>query len=221
MTSLLASLVVVHLIALMMPGPDFFFVTRTAVSQSRYKALLGVVGITAGCGVWAGLSMIGLHLLFNALDWLRSLVTALGGAYLFWMGASLLLSVWRSRRAAEALSAEAEKHDPATASEAGAQHPFVFGLLTNLSNAKAIIYFGSVFTTFAAADLGISGKLAVLGIVLLETFLWFGFVALVFGLPQMRRAYQRLSRVIDTIAGFIFAGFGAALLAEAVRLGVG
>ena len=61
---------------------------------------------------------------------------------------------------------------------------------------------------------------AVLGIVLLETFLWFGFVALVFGLPQMRRGYQRMSRVIDAAAGVIFAGFGAALLVEAVRLGI-
>ena len=51
MHSLLASLVVVQLIALMMPGPDFFFVTRTAVSQSRGKAILGVLGITVGCGV--------------------------------------------------------------------------------------------------------------------------------------------------------------------------
>lgn len=220
MHSLLASLVVVQLIALMMPGPDFFFVTRTAVSQSRGKAILGVLGITVGCGVWAGLSMVGLHILFETAGWLRGIVTGLGGAYLLWMGANLLLSVWKSRRAAAHLTAAAETAEPELQTEGDMRHPFLFGLFTNLSNAKAIIYFGSVFTTFAAADLGLAGKLAVLGIVLLETFLWFGFVALVFGLPQMRRGYQRMSRVIDAAAGVIFAWFGAALLVEAVRLGI-
>lgn len=97
------------------------------------------------------------------------------------------------------------------------RHPFLFGLFTNLSNAKAIIYFASIFSTFAAADLGLSGKLAVLGVVLLETFLWFGFVAFVFSPPVLKAGYQRMARVIDAAAGLIFAGFGVGLLLETVR----
>lgn len=216
MVSLFASLIVVHLIALMVPGPDFFFVTRTAVSESRSRAMLGVLGITAGCAVWAGLSMIGLHLLFETASWLRGVLTGLGGAYLIWMGMNILRSAL-TRPAAQ--SADVTEKNADNAAD-GMQHPFLFGLLTNLSNAKAIIYFGSVFSTFAAADLGLAGKLGILGVVLLETFLWFGFVALVFGLPKMRRGYQRMGRGIDIAAGLIFAGFGAALIIEAMRLGL-
>ena len=65
MMSLFFSIAVVHLIALMSPGPDFFFVTRTAMSQSRPKAMLGVLGFAAGIFVWAGVSILGLHILFE------------------------------------------------------------------------------------------------------------------------------------------------------------
>jgi threonine efflux protein len=42
----------VHIIALMSPGPDFFFVSQTAVSRSRKEAMMGVLGITWAS--WSG-----------------------------------------------------------------------------------------------------------------------------------------------------------------------
>lgn len=45
----------VHIVALMSPGPDFFFVSQTAVSRSRKEAMMGVLGITCGVMVWAGI----------------------------------------------------------------------------------------------------------------------------------------------------------------------
>ena len=43
---LFLTVALVHLVALMAPGPDFFFVSQTAVSRSRAEAMQGVVGIT-------------------------------------------------------------------------------------------------------------------------------------------------------------------------------
>ena len=48
MLALLGSILVIHLFALMSPGPDFVFVTRTAIVESRARAILGVAGIVAG-----------------------------------------------------------------------------------------------------------------------------------------------------------------------------
>lgn len=83
----------------MLPGPDFFFVTRTAISSSRTAALSGVLGITAGCCVWATLSLAGIHLLFEAAPVLENLLMAAGGAYLTWMGAGLLRGLLRKKSA--------------------------------------------------------------------------------------------------------------------------
>ncbi|MDP1265342.1 LysE family transporter, partial [Klebsiella pneumoniae] len=46
MLMLFLTVALVHLIALMSPGPDFFFVSQTAIRRSRREARLGVLGIT-------------------------------------------------------------------------------------------------------------------------------------------------------------------------------
>lgn len=212
MFALIATIAVVHLLALASPGPDFLFVTRTAVSQSRGKAMLGVLGITAGVAFWAGLSILGLQVLFTFLPWLQSTITVAGGLYLIWMGWQLLKSAMKKP------SADANA-DSSLNGEAGdtMQHPFLFGLLTNLANPKAIIYFGSIFAGLITPDVPNFMRGVIYAMVIAETFLWFGLVALIFGLPPLRRGYRKLCRWIDGLAGVLFVGFGLGLIWSVVR----
>jgi threonine efflux protein len=89
---------------------------------------------------------------------------------------------------------------------------FVKGLLTNLANPKAIIYFGSVFSLFVGEDVGAGARWGIFLLIVLETFAWFTVVASLFALPSMRRGYQRLAKWIDGFAGALFAGFGIHLI---------
>lgn len=66
MLMLFLTVAMVHIVALMSPGPDFFFVSQTAVSRSRKEAMMGVLGITCGVMVWAGIALLGLHLIYSA-----------------------------------------------------------------------------------------------------------------------------------------------------------
>ena len=63
MLMLFLTVALVHIIALMSPGPDFFFVSQTAISRSRREAMMGVLGITCGVMVWAGVALLGLNLI--------------------------------------------------------------------------------------------------------------------------------------------------------------
>ena len=80
--SLFLTVAIVHLIALLSPGPDFFYVSQTAVSRSRHEAMAGVLGITLGVAIWAALALLGLQLLLHRLSWLERLITLGGGIYL-------------------------------------------------------------------------------------------------------------------------------------------
>ena len=42
------NLIIVHLFGLMTPGPDFFYVSRMAASNSRRNTVCGILGITFG-----------------------------------------------------------------------------------------------------------------------------------------------------------------------------
>ncbi|WP_329741343.1 threonine export protein RhtC [Dyella sp. A6] len=201
--SLFLTIALVHLIALMSPGPDFFYVSQTAVSHSRREALAGVAGIALGVAVWAALALLGLQLLLHRLAWLERLIAICGGAYLCWLGLKML-------RGAMVASASLPTHAVRLAN--GPWRALRNGLFTNLANPKAVVYFGSIFSAFVGDRLGAGARWGLWVMVVVETLLWFAFVAGVFALPAMRRGYLRLSRWIDGCAGAVFMLFGLHLI---------
>jgi threonine efflux protein len=202
MLMLFLTVAMVHLIALMSPGPDFFFVSQTAASRSRKEAMMGVIGITLGVLVWAAVALMGLHLILQKMAWLHQIITVGGGLYLCWMGWQLLKSA----------RAKKQSGDDTPVALPARGRTFMRGLLTNLSNPKAVIYFGSVFSMFVGDSVSGGERLGIFLLIVVETLAWFSLVALVFALPKMRRGYQRLAKWIDGVAGVVFAGFGIALI---------
>lgn len=204
MLMLFMTVAVLHIVALVTPGPDFFFVSQTAVSRSRKEAMMGVLGITGGVMVWSGVALLGLNLILEKMAWLHSIIMVGGGLYLCWMGYQMLRSALKKEmvKPTEEVSVELARSG----------RSFLKGLLTNLSNPKAIIYFGSVFSLFVSNDVGSAERWGLFVMIALETFVWFTVVASLFALPQMRRGYQRLAKWIDGVAGVLFAGFGIHLI---------
>lgn len=207
MLSTLFTIAAVHLIALMSPGPDCFIVMQTAVGRSRKEALCCVLGITLGVAFWAALSLLGLQWLFEQFAWLQQLIMFLGGLYLGWLALLLLRSACNKQTASQ-------QNVPTPRS---GFRSFAIGLLTNLSNAKALIYFSSVFSLFITADMETSEAVLIYAVVVLESFFWFSFVALILGLPKPKAFYRKSGRWIDGICGAIFGVFGTALIWTAVK----
>ena len=203
MLMLFLTVALVHIIALMSPGPDFFFVSQTAVSRSRKEALMGVLGITCGVMVWAGVALLGLHLIIEKMAWLHTIIMVGGGLYLCWMGYQMLRGALKK--------SDAPAPEPQV-ELARSGRSFLKGLLTNLANPKAIIYFGSVFSLFVGDNVGTGERWGIFLLIVLETLTWFTVVASLFALPAMRRGYQRIAKWIDGIAGTLFAGFGIHLI---------
>ncbi|EQB3643956.1 threonine export protein RhtC [Raoultella ornithinolytica] len=203
MLMLFLTVALVHIIALMSPGPDFFFVSQTAVSRSRKEALMGVLGITCGVMVWAGVALLGLHLIIEKMAWLHTIIMVGGGLYLCWMGYQMLRGALKK--------SDAPAPEPQV-ELARSGRSFLKGLLTNLANPKAIIYFGSVFSLFVGDNVGKGERWGIFLLIVLETLAWFTVVASLFALPAMRRGYQRMAKWIDGIAGTLFAGFGIHLI---------
>ena len=51
---------------------------------------MGVLGITCGVMVWAGVALLGLHLIIEKMAWLHTIIMVGGGLYLCWMGYQML-----------------------------------------------------------------------------------------------------------------------------------
>lgn len=203
MTPLL-SIALIHFFALISPGPDFFFVTQSAIRQSRSHALFAALGISLSILVWALCAISGLHYLFQKMAWLQQVLMILGGLYLFYLGIQLFKS---------ALSKKTESDKIATTVIGKSYKSLLFkGFLTNMANPKALVYFSSVFAIAINTEASIFQQSSLIALVFFESLIWFTFVAFVFSAPKMNQYYQKFSKKIDGITGGIFISFGCLLI---------
>lgn len=204
--TMLLTIALMHWLALMTPGPDFFFISQLAVSRSRKEAMMGVLGITLGVIFWAGIVLAGLHILLDKLTWLSKGITLGGGAYLLFMGLQLVRSAWRCH---QSTAAQQPTH---VLSAQQLKASFIKGLLTNLSNPKAIIYFGSIFSLLIGDTTSVIDRWGLLALIAAETLIWFTSVVVLFSKPWLQTQYQRCAKWIDGMAGSLFIAFGLFLL---------
>ena len=195
------NLIIVHFFGLLSPGPDFFYVSRKAASSSRQTTLAAILGICFGVLLWAAASILGLSLLFASSPKLQDLVMILGGSYLVYLGYKMLK-----------VRSNAVFDESRVPQEGSFGKEFSLGLMVNLSNAKVVVYFASVMS-FVLGGMQQTGQmLAALAIIVIEAFLYFYLVSLLFSRPLAKRIYSRYSRYIDNFAGFIFVCFGGYLI---------
>ncbi|AEC16171.1 MULTISPECIES: LysE family transporter [Gallibacterium] len=197
---MLWNIMIVHLLGLMSPGPDFFYVSKTAAGNSSRNAFCAVIGITMGVAFWATSALLGLAILFATSPLWHGIVVLLGGSYLAYIGYKMLNVrnnvVFENDKKAQQLQTTSIKQE------------ILKGLLVNLSNAKVVIYFSSVLSIYLANVNGIEHIILVLAVILIETFLYFSIIALLFSRPAAKRFYSKYSRWLDNGAGVVFIAFG-------------
>ena len=186
---------------LLSPGPDFFYVSRTAAIHSRRTAIYGVIGITLGVTIWAAAAVLGLAIVFKTMPALQGIVMALGGGYLFYLGVKM------ARVTTNAVFDETN-----LVQNTASKNEIIKGLLVNLSNAKVVIYFSSVMSFVLVNITETRQILTALLIITVETFLYFYVISILFSRSFAKRFYSRYSRYIDNASGVIFILFGAYLI---------
>jgi threonine efflux protein len=195
----LLSLFAIDLLAAMSPGPNFVLVTQSAIHRTSRHAIAVVVGFALINLAWCLGVAFGLSALFLIAPQLYRAMKLAGGAYLVYLGVTL----WRSKETATTI--EPSFQTSVTAS-------FIRGMLTNLSNPKSVVYFGSIFTLFMRPGTPAWVQAIAVTIVIFDTFLWYGSLALFFSRAVVQRRYLAIERPINRIAGAVMIGFGARLM---------
>lgn len=207
--SALFGIAIIHFFALISPGPDFFFVTQSALRQSRKHALFAALGISLSIFLWSICALSGLHFLFQKIAWLQQVLMLLGGLYLLYLGYLMLKSAFQPK----ATNIESKPTIETTPQIQVSYHKLLLqGFLTNMANPKALIYFSSVFSLAIKPNAALLDQLSLLALIFSESLLWFALVALLFSMQKMNTTYQKFSQWIDGMTGGIFIGFGLLLV---------
>ncbi|MBR0641926.1 LysE family translocator [Plastoroseomonas hellenica] len=194
------------LVGVISPGPSFVLVSRIAVTRSRLHGLAAALGMGIGGTIFAGLALLGLAALLSQVEWLYFALKIGGGLYLTWLG----IRIWRGAR---------EPLTPAGSDapqDASLLHAFSFALLTQLSNPKAAIIYGSVFAAMLPASPPTWLVSALPPLVFAIETAWYAIVALAFSASHPRALYLRGKLWIDRLAGGVMTALGLRLLLDAI-----
>lgn len=188
--------------ALMLPGPDFIAVVRSAMSHGTRAGLLTTLGVSAGLCFYATLSMAGLSALLIEYQWLTWTVRILGGSYLIYLGFKLL----RAKPQLVAVDRDIQLKP---------QNALVFGFLVTLTNPKAIVLFASVFATAVTSQTPgwVMGMMILL--VGLTSLTWYTVVSFFMTSQPVMRRFQDSRHWIERVAGVCFIAIGGKVLADA------
>lgn len=199
----LGTIIALHCAGMYTPGPDFFLLLRLA-ARSRKHAIAAVAGICVGILLWVSLTVLGTAALFMANPGLLSVVQLLGGGWLLWMGFSMAHSGWQQRVNRVTLS---ELSADELLGSVGKN--FRLGLITNLSNPKAVLFFASIMTPFMPTNPTWGISIGLIALLVATTFVGFSLLVLVVSADIVRKRLVAAGPWIDIFAGLLFLGVGA------------
>jgi threonine efflux protein len=182
-------------VAAVVPGPDTILVLRSVAAGGGRAGARAAFGIGAALTVHAAITIaiVGTLRHVAASPVLKAIQLA-GIVYLAYMGAALL-------RTSLVRPGDTEQVDQAGQA---ADHYFLQGFITNLTNPKAIIFFTSIVSQFITSRDGSSGVAVLTGVVAAVPA-WF-FLISYFSARVMAQLTTRSRRVVDMAAGFLFLG---------------
>lgn len=187
----------IDLLAIMSPGPDFFMVLKNSLTNSHKAGVHTSLGIAVGSFLVFTCVLLGVGVIVASNKWLLLLVKIIGAVYLSYLG---LKAIFTDSRVIEPdLSVGNKSHNQELFKEF-----FKVGLLCNLTNPKSLLFFISL-AAYAVVH-GAATPLDITVMVIISAFntaMWFIAVALVFGNVKVRNVFYKRQRVIHVVFGCI------------------
>jgi len=215
-TALLAFSIAAALLTLT-PGLDTALVLRTAASTGGAQALMAGLGICLGCLAWGAIAALGLGSLLAVSTLAYDVLRYAGAAYLFWLGARLLLSTI-GRKVDGGGHPGAASGPAAQVVPIAADSPsrwFARGFLTNVLNPKIGVFYATFLPQFIPAGVNVLGfSLLLAGLHAAMGMIWFAM--LVAATRPLGRWLARpgVKRAMDRLTGLVFVAFGLRLVLE-------
>lgn len=205
--SLIFTVALIHLPAVMSPGPDFIMTIRNSLKYSRRSGIYSAIGLGLGILVHVTYCLVGIAVIISQSIVIFSIIKYLGAAYLIYIGIKSL----RAKRSAEY---DTVNHATETISKFQAIR---IGFITNATNPKATLFFLSLFTLVISPDTPLLVKAVMGGEMVLVTMLWFSLVAVIVSHRAIRQRIGGIQHRLEQFMGGILILFGLKVATEQVK----
>ena len=199
---LITAVGLIHLVALVSPGPDFVVACRNSLLYSRTIGIYTAMGFGLGICVHISFAVVGLSWLIANNELIFTVIQYLGAFYLMLIGIQSLRS-FQSQIGQETATASS-RISPLRAVR--------IGFITNVLNPKATLFFLSLFSTMLNPTVGEVTWVVIAVLLVVTTILWFSLVALLISHPRFTTVLKRYEKTIQQFFGVLLIGIGVIIL---------
>lgn len=194
---IILTVALIHLLAVISPGPDFIMITRNSLVYSRKTGIYSAIGLGLGILVHITYSLIGIGLLIAKSIFVFNMIKYLGAAYLIYIGYKSVTS-----KSSHLNMPETHKEDISRWSA------IRIGFITNVMNPKATLFFLSLFTIVISPMTPLFVKL-VMGVEMsIVTALWFMLVAYLISHHLIKNQISKVQQTAEKFIGIVLIGLG-------------
>lgn len=200
-------LILIALLMILSPGPDFAVVVKNSLTYGRTSALYASIGIGLANVLHVTVNLLGLGIILAKSIVIFTLMKMLGAAYLIYLGYQGL----KAKQVVSHSFIPETKH-----SLSGKKKGFYSGFLTSLLNPKACLFYLSFFSVLLSPHTKIMTQIFYgLGLSTLA-LLWFVLVSLFFTHPIMSQKIQGGKHWLERFTGGILIVLGLKLLSSEI-----
>lgn len=187
----------------MSPGPDFAIVVRQSISFDRKTALITSLGIGTGIAVHMLYTLLGLGFIITQSETGFLIAQIVGISYLCYLAFNLLKS-----------QPQDAHNDQFTIDNNKAHHrkAFMLGIMTNLLNPKATLFFLAIFTTIVSLSTPLWVQTIYAGWIIFTTISWFFLVSFFFSQKRIRAKFVSHGYLFERLMGVVLLLFAAKLI---------
>lgn len=199
------TLMVIHFIATVSPGPEFMLISKEALTKGRRAGFVSLAGTLSGLSIHIIYSALGLAAVLASSPQTLFAIQILGGSYLIYLGLKGL-------RAQPAI----DEQDVEAGTEVSNSYWQIFraGFICDVLNPKAPVYYVTLFTLVLSPDMPIQHMMIYAACIMSIHFSWFALVVVLLSTPSINRRFKQVSHWIDRVLGGTMVLIGVKVLAN-------
>ena len=201
------TIALLHLFAVVSPGPDFVLITRQSIRYDRNVAIWSSLGVGVGILFHSFIAITGVVVLVTSNTFLLTSIKIAGAIYLTYLG---IISIINSNKIKSLTGDVSVKRENLNG--------FLAGLITNVTNVKAILFFITVFSVVVDQNTD-RLTLTLYGLYMsISTFIWFAFVSVVFTNDKFTRKFSYYLPIFEKVIGSVLIAIAAQILISQVAI---
>ena len=193
------TVILLHLFAVMSPGPDYVLITRQSIRYGRRVALWSSGGIGVGILFHSFLAVTGILFFIASNESYLLFLKLICSVYLLYLGMTSIINTsdFNNNRVDDNKWSNA--------------NGFAAGMLTNITNVKALLFFITLFGVVLNGQT--QGNLMFYGLYMaFATFIWFSLLSYIFTSEVFKAQFLTFFKFFEKFLGLILVIIAVQLL---------